>query len=120
MKLRYGAAVVLGSFVLSACLPIPYRGLSPQLTGRALNKDTREPVSGAEVAMDGYCTATTTTGADGRFEIPAEDQWHFPWYVYPGDPGCRLTLRASGYREWQENFLCYGPWSGPDVSLVPN
>lgn len=122
MKTRHAAVLALVPLVFSACLPFPYRDQSPQLIGRVLNKDTQASVAGAEVVLDGYCTGTTTTGPDGRFELPAEKQWHFPWYIplYPAEPGCQLTLRATGYQQWQENFLCYGPWRGPDVLLVPN
>src|ERR1700721_718674 len=112
MKTRHSAVFALAPLVFSACLPFPYSDPSPQLIGRALNKDTQASVAGAEVVLDGDSTGTTTTGPDGRFELAAEKQWHFPWYIplYPAEPGCRLTLRATGYHEGQKIFLCCGLW----------
>ena len=121
MKPHHAAAIALVGALFSACLPIPHREMSTHIMGRALDKDTRGPVSGAQVTMDGYFTASGTSGADGRFDLPSEMQWHFVMAL--GDPGCEVAVRASGYRAWRESFFCFDGYTwrqSKDVLLIPN
>jgi hypothetical protein len=104
MKPRHAAALALVGWCLSGCQLIPHRELSPRVTGKVLDQNSQRPVSGASVTMDGFFTASGSTGADGQFELPRKKEWMS--YVALGDPGCDVLIRAPGYEDWREMFLC--------------
>jgi len=121
VKFHNARALALGCLFLAACLPIPHREPSTRVIGEVLDKSTGRPVSGAEVTMDGYFTASGVAGPDGRFDLPSETQWHLIRAL--GDPGCQVTVSALGYRDWRESFFCFDEhtWKEPkDVLLTPN
>ena len=116
-------AFVLLALVLAGCASWrfgPY--VSPQVTGRVLAADTREPVTGVTVSRGRgeqplewppkgaellMRKAPTRTDRDGRFELASEQI--LALISWGGWSTVRLTFQCAGYERFRTNYSARAP-----------
>ncbi|MFN4874664.1 MAG: carboxypeptidase-like regulatory domain-containing protein [Akkermansiaceae bacterium] len=113
------ALVASSTLFFGGRFPVPpfSNEVSPELSGRVINKNNNKPIKGALVQTEraGY-EAQAYTGADGSFVVPATKQWHY--IVYLGSPGfyptpwmfkahnkdLHLSVQAEGHKTLTEVY----------------
>ena len=113
---------IAGLTIVGCCLMSPscafLRESSSHVTGRALDKTTKQPVSDAQVTLTGFQpTNSAPSGSDGRFDLPRKTRWQFD--ILFGDPICLVTVRAVGYEDWSSGGVpCHSVVELGDIWLI--
>jgi hypothetical protein len=94
MKLRMLATVIVGGALLQGCVErIQHGGIC---RGRLVDAETRVPIQGAKLTLDGgSLRASTKSAEDGRFAVGPLKCSHFGIVVPPEPhviPGCKHDL----------------------------
>jgi hypothetical protein len=113
------SSLLSGLLIAAGCKSFgPSEWVTPQVTGRVLAADTRQPLAGVQVSrvLPGQGAPATPpngaqllqqsrpeiTGSDGRFAVPGQAYAtlfrHASWW------SVRLAFQAPGYALYQTNF----------------
>ncbi len=98
-------------FVCSSCMPYHFTS-RPGAIGTVIDAENSQPIEGATVGLDVMRSIehkgeylSTTTGADGKFQIPAAQRWSL--YMVPLDPAplsVLITIKKLGYEEFTKEI----------------
>ncbi len=117
------AAIPIVPMLLAGCiaLPVPHdHPYSPALSGTVIDSQTKAPIAGAEIRLEGTTSlpptvATTKSDLSGRFSLLASERalWIPFWFGFAeGHCTATATVSAPGYEPQTKEFIRFWSASG--------
>lgn len=106
-QLFFSLLVVIVGLAMISTQAFAQDDVQAELSGQAVNADTQEPVSGANITLVNE-DEETTTDEDGSFSFEELD------------PGTyTLNARAEGYENWEQEVEVTEQGGGVQIELQP-